>query len=248
MFTDKLLDALKGNEPVVFAHRGASASAPQNTLAAFELAAKQGARGIELDVHLTHDGQLAVIHDATVDASTDGQGAVAQMSLAQLKELDAGAWFSPEFAGERIPTLDEVFAAVGHKLFINVEIKSAAPGIENAAADCIARHQMESRALVSSFNASVLRRLRPLTNAPLGFLCLAADKLAAHDSNRFYEALHPWHEFVDAEVMRRARESGCLVNVWTVNDPLRACQLRELGVNGIITDQPAAILAALATC
>ena len=239
-----LLDA---SETLVFAHRGASACAPQNTLAAFELAAQQGAHGIELDVHLTRDGQLAVIHDATVDASTDGRGAVAQMSLAQLKELDAGAWFSPEFAGERIPTLDEVFAAVGHSMLVNVEIKSGAPGIEHGVAACIRGSQMEARTLVSSFDAGVLRRLRPLVNAPLGFLCMA-DEPDANDANRFFDALHPWHEFVDAEYVRQAREARCLVNVWTVNEPLRACELKALGVNSIITDQPAAILAALALC
>lgn len=246
MSLDALLNALNAEETLVFAHRGASASAPQNTLAAFEQAAQQGAQGIELDVHLTRGGHLAVIHDATVDATTDGQGAVAEMSLAQLKELDAGAWFAPDFAGERIPTLDEVFAAVGRRLFINVEIKSSAQGIENAVADCLRRNQMLSRVLVSSFDPDVLRRLRPLINVPLGFLCPAID--AAHDAMRFCVALHPWQKSVDAEAMRRAREIGCLVNVWTVNDPARACELKSLGVHSIITDQPAAILAALRQC
>lgn len=248
MLFDKLLDALKSNETLVFAHRGASACAPQNTLAAFELAAKQGAHGIELDVHLTRDRQLAVIHDATVDATTDGQGAVAQMSLAQLKKLDAGVWFSSQFANERIPTLDDVFATVGHRLFVNVEIKSAAPGIENAVADCIRHHQMEARALVSSFDAGVLRRLRPLISVPLGYLFGFASQSQLADMANFCAALHPWHERVDADFMQQARASGCLVNVWTVNDPLRACHLRALGVNGVITDHPAAILAALALC
>ncbi|MCY4464285.1 MAG: glycerophosphodiester phosphodiesterase family protein [Chloroflexi bacterium] len=251
MFVENLLDVLEAKETLVFGHRGASASAPQNTLAAFELAAQQGAHGIELDVHLTRDRQLAVIHDATVGSTTDGQGAVEEMSLAQLKELDAGAWFSPEFAAERIPTLEEVFAAVGDRLFVNVEIKSRAPGIENAVADCIRHHQMEARVLLSSFDAGVLRRLRLLTNVPLGLLLFqAADdaRLDANRANRFYAALHPWHEFVDVGYMRRVRESGCLVNVWTVNDPLRACQLASLGVNGIITDHPAEIVAALQQC
>ncbi len=248
MLVGKLLDALKSNETCVFAHRGASACAPQNTLAAFELAAQQGAHGIELDVHLTRDRQLAVIHDATVDATTDGQGAVAEMNLAQLKKLDAGAWFSPQFASERIPTLDEVFATVGQGLFVNVEIKSAAPGIEHAVADCIRQHQMESRALVSSFDADVLRRLRALTDVPLGYLFGFASQSQLADMANSCATLHPWHERVDAGFMRRAREAGCLVNVWTVNDPLRACQLRALGVKAVITDHPEAILAALASC
>lgn len=248
MPVDNLLDALQTNETAVFAHRGASAFAPQNTLAAFELAAQQGAHGIELDVHLTRDHQLVVIHDATVDTTTDGQGAVAQMRLAQLKKLDAGAWFSPQFANERIPTLDEVFAAVGDRLFVNVEVKSAAPGIENAVADCIRQHQLESRVLVSSFDADVLRRLRACTDVPLGYLFGIASQSQLAEMANFCAALHPWHERVDADLLQQARAAGCLVNVWTVNDPLRACQLRALGVNSLITDHPAAVLTALESC
>ncbi len=241
-------DFITTSETLVFGHRGASAIAPQNTLAAFMLAAQQGAQGIELDVHLTRDGQLVVIHDFTVESTTDGTGAVADMALAQLKELDAGAWFSPEFAGERIPTLEEVFVAVGGELLINVEIKSSATGIENAVVECIRHQQMEARVLISSFDADVLRRLRSLTDVPLGYLFNSASQSRLAELASFCAALHPWHEQVDADFMQRARELGCLVNVWTVNDPLRACQLAALGVNTIITDQPAEMLAALAAC
>lgn len=241
-------DFMTTGETLVFGHRGASAVAPQNTLAAFELAAQQGAHGIELDVHLTRDGQLVVVHDFTVESTTDGTGAVAEMNLAQLKALDAGGWFSSEFAGERIPTLAEVFAAVGDKLLINVEIKSSATGIENAVVDCVRHHQMEARVLISSFDADVLRRLRPLTDVPLGYLFGSASQSQLADMASFCVALHPWHEQVDADFMQRARELGCLVNVWTVNDPLRACQLEALGVNSIITDHPATTLAALQQC
>lgn len=241
-------DFITSDETLVFGHRGASAVAPQNTLAAFERAAQQGAQGIELDVHLTRDGQLVVIHDFTVESTTDGAGAVAEMTLAQLQKLDAGAWFSSEFAGERIPTLDEVFAAVGGELLINVEIKSSATGIVNAVVDCIRHHQMETRALISSFDADVLRRLRPLTDVPLGCLFGFASQSQLAEMASFCAALHPWHEQVDADFMQRARDLGCLVNVWTVNDPLRACQLAALGVNSIITDHPETTLAALQQC
>ena len=241
-------DFMTTGETLVFGHRGASAVAPQNTLAAFELAAQQGAHGIELDVHLTRDGQLVVIHDFTVESTTDGAGAVADMTLAQLQKLDAGGWFSSEFAGERIPTLDEVFSAVGDKLLINVEIKSSAAGIENAVVDCIRHHHMEARVLISSFDADVLRRLRPLTDVPLGYLFGFASQSQLAEMASFCAALHPWHEQVDAVFVQRARELDCLVNVWTVNDRPRACQLEALGVNSIITDQPAEILAALAAC
>ncbi|MFZ4814035.1 MAG: glycerophosphodiester phosphodiesterase, partial [Phototrophicaceae bacterium] len=110
--------------PLVFGHRGAMAYAPMNTLAAFELAAQQGAHGIELDVWLSADDALVVIHDFEVNHTTNGEGRVGSMSLAEIKALDAGSWFSPEFAGTQIPTLDEVFETVGKKVFVNVEIKS----------------------------------------------------------------------------------------------------------------------------
>ncbi len=243
---NSLQAALTSGETLVFAHRGDSLHAPQNTLAAFALAAEHGAQGIELDVQLSSDGRLVVIHDETVDATTDGQGEVAKMTLAQLKQLDAGGWFSREFAGERIPTLDEVFAVVGDKLLINVEIKASAPGIESAVADCIHRHAMDSRILVSSFDRAVLSRCRGVMTLPLAYLHGSPEIATIDDMPT--EALHPWHELVDAGYMRRAREMGCHVNTWTVNDPARACELKLLGVNAIITDDPAAILAALRQC
>src|SRR5512136_697214 len=103
------------------AHRGASAAAPQNTLAAFRKAVELGADGVELDVQLSADGAVVVIHDFTVDKTTDGTGRVAAKTLAELKALDAGSRFSPQFAGERIPTLAEVFEAIDGKLLVNVE-------------------------------------------------------------------------------------------------------------------------------
>src|SRR5690348_16428729 len=103
--------------PIVFAHRGASAYAPENTLAAFELALEQGAAAIEFDVKLSADGHIVVIHDRTVERTSDGSGRVNRLPLAALQKLDAGSWFSAEFRGAKIPTLDEVFETVGKKLF-----------------------------------------------------------------------------------------------------------------------------------
>lgn len=141
-------------QPLVFGHRGAKVYAPMNTLPAFELAARQGAHGIELDVHRSRDGHPVVIHDFTVDATTDGTGPVASLSLADLRTFDAGAWFGPQFAGVRVPTLDEVFEAVGRRLLVNVEIKAEGEetdGVEEVVAACIRRHGMAERVVVSSF-------------------------------------------------------------------------------------------------
>lgn len=237
--------------PLVFGHRGASAYAPVNTLPAFDLALKHGADGVELDVWLSADGHLVVIHDAVVDHTTDGNGSVGGMTLAQLKELDAGSWFNEAFAGTRIPTLEEVFEALGQKLFINVEIKSVTiytDGIEQALAETITRFNLQTSVIVSSFNPIALRRFKELLpEVVIGYL---------HDSHTpFYfdyvlhdlrcEARHPHYSQVNAEYMSERRKSSQWVNAWTVNDPPTALELHDLGVSGIITDKPDAILQAL---
>ncbi len=249
-----LQDALNAGETLIFGHRGAMAHAPMNTMASFELAKSQGADGIELDVHLSRDGKLVVIHDATVNGTTDGQGKVADLTLEQLKRLDAGAWFSDEFAGQRIPTLVEVFDAFGDGLFINVEIKSSRETVdrlEKALADCVRRYNMRERIIVSCFDPVTLRRVKQLMPMVLMGFLYVPDMPAAHFSplNEFrLEARHPRHEMVDEGYMKWARAQGYFVNVWTVNDPQRALELKRLGVNTVMTDDPAAIVSALRPC
>lgn len=237
---------------LVYGHRGASAYAPMNTIPAFELAVEQGADAVELDVHLSKDGELVIVHDFTVNKTTNGTGEVTEMTLAELKALDAGAWFAPEFAGTEIPTLDEVFEAVGKKLFVNVEIKSLSPtgdGTEEAVAACIERHAMQERVIVSAFNPKVLKRFRPLMpSLPLGYL-LSPDTMAGSTqvivSPQSYDASHLYHEMITESRMAWAKEHGHIVNVWTVNDPQRAKQLANLGVHGIMSDYPDLIKQAL---
>ncbi len=251
---DTLHQALDSGETLVFGHRGAMARAPMNTLAAFELARRQGADGIELDIHLSRDNQLVIIHDDTIDATTDGRGTVGEFTLAQLKRLDAGKWFANEFAKQRIPTLDEVFDAVGNDLFINVEIKAARDLVELVArrlADCVRRHKMRERVIVSCFDPVVLRRAKEMMPMILaGFLYHPAMPAAHYQppKERWHEARHPWHEMVDQDYMNWARAQGYFVNVWTVNEPNRAIELRDLGVNAIITDDPARMIDALRSC
>ena len=242
---------MASSETLVFGHRGAMARAPMNTRAAFALAAAEGAAGIELDVQLSKDGQPVIVHDYSVDATTDGKGAVADLTLAELKTLDAGAWFSSSFIGERIPTLDEVFAEFGRALFINVEIKSAAGDggeISALVANCIRRHSMVDRVIVSSFNPMVLRRFSALhPDVMLGFLCVPglSDEAEALMRDLPHDARHPWHEAVDAEYMSWAAEQGYVVNAWTVNEPGRARELKALGISAVISDDPAGIISAL---
>lgn len=236
---------------LVFGHRGARAYAPMNTIPAFELAVKQGAHGVELDVHRSADGYPVIVHDFTVDSTTDGKGRVDSMTLAQLKALDAGSYFDARFAGVQIPTLDEVFEAVGKKLFVNVEIKSVTTetdGVEQVVADCIARHNMGERVIVSSFNPLALLRFRAVApDVPIGFLYAKESPDEVHDAlaGKAYEAYHPHDPLITADHIAPHLAAGRVINAWTVNDPARAVELRDLGVGGIITDKPDLILAAL---
>lgn len=244
-------DAMESGETLVFGHRGAMAYAPMNTLSAFELAYEQGAVGIELDVHRSKDGCPVVVHDFTVDETTNGEGAVSDKSLAELKTLDAGGWYSNDFVGEQIPTLDEVFESLGKRLLINIEIKSILPntdGLEQVTADCIARHQMQARVLVSSFNPYALQRFRNiLPDVMTGFLYLPEMQIdvASLLSGPPHPARHPHHSMIDETYMRWTKANHYYVNAWTVNSPERAKELKQLGVNAVITDRPGAIIAAL---
>ncbi|MCB8985089.1 MAG: glycerophosphodiester phosphodiesterase [Ardenticatenaceae bacterium] len=226
------------SSPLVIGHRGASAEAPENTIAAFELALAQGADGVELDVQLAADGALVVIHDARVDRMTSGSGAVADLSLAKLQSLELAE-------GEQMPTLDEVLEAFGPQLLYNIEVKDfgwRARGTETAVADCIQSHHLEEYVLVSSFNPLALRRLRRCL-PPHVPLALIRDKgwlkygyLLADG-----EADHPNQALVDAAYMAWAKKRGYQVNVWTVDDPAAARRLAALGVNGLITNKPGLI-------
>lgn len=249
MNTRDLLASIYQGQTLVFGHRGAKGYAPMNTLPAFELALAQGAHGIELDVHRTRDGYPVIVHDFTVNHTTDGTGLVVEKTLAELKALDAGSWFSEEFRGVRVPTLDEVFEAVGRQLIINVEIKAegeASDGVEEVVLDCIRRHAMQSRVIVSSFNPPTLKRFRALApDIAIGFLHYPGMDTFEAVRDLDYEAFHPFFETITAETIAEARSQQRIVNTWTVNDPQVAVHLRDLGVLGLITDYPDRILAAL---
>ena len=153
------------SQPLIIAHRGSSAHAPENTLAAFQLAAEQGADAIELDVDLTRDGHAIIMHDATIDRTTDGSGAVNALTLEEIRRVDAGAWKSAAFKGERVPLLAEVFAAVGQRVLINVEVKSTSlrsNGVEAKVAALVQQHDLFERVIISSFNPFALRRIKQI--------------------------------------------------------------------------------------
>ncbi len=230
----------------VWAHRGASARAPENTLAAFREAAAAGADGLELDVHLSRDGVPVVIHDDTVDRTTNGSGAVDALTFPEIRALDAGSWFGRQFAGELLPTLDEVFQLAGDRLRLNVEIKNAAAGIAVLA---LMKRYPRTPVLVSSFDHDLLNVLRRQdSELSLGFLQETSDWQEAVEraAGCAAESFHPREDLVDAELITVCRSRRLAVYPWTVDDPQRLAALCHLGVDGVFCNDPERVAGSLA--
>ena len=259
--------ALRGDWPVNLAHRGASARAPENTLEAFRLAVEAGAGGLELDVHVTRDGEVVVIHDASVDRTTDGSGAVAEMELEEIRRLDAGYRFSPDGGrtfpyrgrGVTIPTLAEVYASFPEAR-VNADIKKAQSGAEEAVLRVIRSAGAEERTLIASTEHAVVRRFRRISRGHIAtaasrreiaaFYVLSRARLGAL-ARPVYDALqvpveHRGIELVTPRFLRAARSTGVRVDVWTINDAAQMRWLLDLGVSGIMTDHPEVLAALLA--
>lgn len=222
--------------PLIIGHRGASAAAPENTLAAFRLAQTQGAHGIEFDVQLSADGVPVVIHDDTVDRTTNGRGRVTDLTLTQLQTLDAGQ-------GEPIPTLAQVFELFGPDFLYNLEIKNddqTDQGAERAIAACIRRYGVQSQLLISSFNPKALERIYAVLGdeVPLGFLHMGMIDRHSPDWAFSCRADHPYYLAIDADYMAWAKAQNLVVNIWTLDDFAAAQPLIKLGIHSIITNQP----------
>ncbi len=234
--------------PVCYAHRGARARAPENTLLAFRLAFDLEANAVECDVQRSRDGRLVIIHDGTVDRTTDGCGWVAEMSFAELRGLNAGR-------GERIPTLEETLALAregGGGVNLEVKGESVAEALETAEALMAALRGLEEgmrvRVLVSSFAHPAIALLKARlpwlrTSALFGDEWRGRDLLAPALAVGA-EAIHPGLRLVTPELVRRVHDAGLAVNVWTVNRPADMRRLIAWGVDGIFSDYPERVVAA----
>lgn len=233
-------------QPIIFAHRGASAHAPENTLAAFELAMAQGTDGIELDAKLSADGSVIVIHDPTVDRTTGQHGQVKNMSLVDLRALDAGSFFSSDFKAEKIPLLEEVFESFGKRLFINVELtnyNTPRDHLVESVCMLVKKFNLQKRVMFSSFYTANLSKARSyLLEVPCGLLSLPGLPGAWARSFGFafgkYAALHPYLSDVTPQQVQRAHRLKSRVHVWTVNAETDMRRLFGWGVDGIFTDDP----------
>ena len=231
----------------IIAHRGASKHAPQNTLSAFEKAIEMDADMIELDVHLSKDGEIVVMHDADVDSTTDGSGKLSEMSLEEIKRLDTGSPFGEEFAGETVPTLEEVLETTNGETELNIELKTRSgknEGIEEKVLGLLEEHQMEDEVLISSFSFESVEKVKNLnSNISVGLLYLTLPLTSWH-SRRIHkkypwaDAAHPWHRTIGKRHVRKLHEMGVEVNVWTVDGERNIRKMLESGVDGIITNSP----------
>jgi glycerophosphoryl diester phosphodiesterase len=216
----------------ILGHRGASADAPENTLRAFALAADQGADGIELDVQPAADGTLVILHDDTVDRTTDGRGRVADLTYAALAALDAGA-------GERVPTLEQALRLARGRLLVDIEIKD--PGIEPAVAALVDALGMADDVVISSFHPASLAAMRAAAPHLRRWLLSpgwsAATLATALDLGAVGVA--PRHPAVDAALVATARQHCLAVVTWTANADADLRRLLALDLDAIITDVPA---------
>lgn len=235
---------MKSNRAVkVIGHRGAAGEAPENTLASFLLAAEQGADMVELDVHLSADGKLIVCHDETLDRTTDQTGAIRDLTANDVIASDAGSWFSPDFSGEQIPLLEEVYEALPDSMEINVEVKDAAgSALDDILLEFLREGKRMERTVVSSFDHKLLVRLKNKEPQLRIGLLYAAD-LVDHAGyaallNVEIFSLHPFHELIGAKDMENADFADMAVFPYTANEPAQWQRLLDIGVTGIITDYP----------
>ena len=243
-----LMDLRKLKRPGIIAHRGYRAKYPENTLTAFSAALDAGVDMIELDVLLSKDRKMVVIHDPALERTTNGKGPVGERTLAELKELDAGSWFDPQFAGERVPTLEDVLDLVDGQVPVNIEIKRAAyepeappDAIEKQVVDLVRRKRMTNLVLISSFEWRVLQNVSESEDAPAtALLSRYPDEDNHLEVCRKLRAFswHPSFLEVKREHVAEMHEAGIMVFPYNADTREDVQRMLDLEVDGVITSDP----------
>lgn len=228
--------------PWVIGHRGASGHAPENTLAAFERAVELGAGFIETDLHLTRDARFVAIHDRTLERTTNGQGAVRDFTLAQLRNLEAGLWYDRKYMGERIPTIEEILSfARNHDIVVYLELKyEAAWGMHHALVGALRNPEDAARTVVISFDPGTLADLRKLDATIMTGVLVdeARADLVKASVDAGARQLCPRSTLVTSALVEEAHRSDLHIATWTVNDPEEMRAVIAAGVDGVMTDFP----------
>ena len=237
------LEATKAGRTVVLGHRGAMGHAPENTIASFERGVALGSDAIELDVHLSRDGHIVVMHDQTVDRTTDGSGRIDDLTLAQIKELDAGSSFSSEFRGEPIPTLEEVLAWAKGKTELVIEIKGhpvPQPGLLEQVIAKLGESGMTDRAMVISFHhptVALAKQIDPHLATGILYSAFLHDTVGISRTVRA-DSVRPSAGYWTADLVREVHEAGVSASSWTANDRETMTRLLDMGVDSIGTNFP----------
>ena len=231
--------------PLIIAHRGDVESAPENTLEAFLSAAERGADGVELDVRLSREDRVVVMHDRRIDRTTNGRGPVGIHTLAELKHLDAGSWFHPRFGDATVPTLDEVFDALPSRFLVAVELKVRGWGVKplvSATLECIKRAKRWKSTMVTSFNPVALMAMRLMEPRVMrGYIWCAQHPFPI--SQRWLSPMAKAHwmdpdlKTFNAKVLRHFHGQGKPVLAWDLDAGRDIKRLSAMGVDGVVTDR-----------
>ncbi len=235
---------------MVIAHRGFSAEAPENTLTAFRRAIAAGSEMLELDIHLSKDREIVVVHDRTLERTTNGRGRVAELTLRELKSLEAGLWMGPQFSGERIPALEEVLDLARGRIAVNIEIKNPSPGqytvgeIAERALQEVEKAKMLESTLFSSFTPLALERIRALEPGARVALLYDKDWNSPREvtEGKSWPVLNLRKDFLTREKIAQIQEQGMQVNVYTVDDEREMEQFIQWEADGIITNHPGRLI------
>jgi len=231
-------------KPAIYAHRGASGRYPENTMSAFRAALRSGADGIEIDVQLTRDGEVVVIHDARLERTTNGSGLIQNHTLQELRQLSAGSWFHPKFHLAKIPRLTDVLAFIQQtKLTLLIELKNflvPQPELEEKVVSLIQQYDLTHRVVISSFNFNSLLLIKELDQQiRTGLLYVGHLREPWQIAKQFHtDELHVPREELSPALLYESKKQGLSVVGWTVNSRLRLQQMMKLGVDGIITNYP----------
>lgn len=245
---------------LTIAHRGASGYAPEHTMPAYEMAKNMGADYLELDLQMTKDGYFMIMHDPTVDRTTNGKGSVKNLTREQIQRLDAGSWFNskypklakPEFVGLKVPTLEEVIQTFGQHVNYYIEIKNdaIASGLSEKLLGILTNHELigdravPGKVIVESFNPEILRKIHQMNpSVPLVQLLAFRQSAALSESklqeiSKYAVGIAPDFRFINEGYVRRAREFGLLIHPYTVNDKTEMKHLLGWGVTGMFTNYP----------
>jgi glycerophosphoryl diester phosphodiesterase len=224
-------------------HRGARGHAPENTMFSFRKGAEMGVDAVETDVQLSRDGAVVLIHDYTVDRTTDGRGFVRDMTLAELKRLDAGSWYDPRYAGEGIPTLAELLVWAKDRVGVALEIKNGPiyyPGIAEQTIRLVRQHGMERQVILISFDHFVLREAKQIAPEIATGILYVGGLVDAVGAARaaLADSLNPHWAYVTPELVRTAHAAGLAISPWNPDDAATLRMLSDMGVDSAGTDYP----------